>query len=176
MLVLCVLAAVFGAEDSGAAAAVPLALGGLAVVGLVALAYYFLRQARRSRAETLSRRAALLRQDSARAGLSGRADVEAPRSPGRGGGGGFGGGGLMASGGFAPGDADLQPLVITPKPAASAGFHPSASPGFGGDGRVAPVPRSSYRAPLPAPSVTYGGLTDPEARMQARLRMAKLEP
>ena len=82
----------------------------------------------------------------------------------------------MASGGFAPGDADLQPLVITPKPAASAGFHPSASPGFGGDGRVAPVPRSSYRAPLPAPSVTYGGLTDPEARMQARLRMASLEP
>jgi len=84
----------------------------------------------------------------------------------------------MASGGFAPGDADLQPLVITPrgsgaKPAASA---PSASPGFGGDGRVAPVPRSSYRAPLPAPSVTYGGLTDPEARMQARLRMAHLEP
>jgi len=46
VLVLCVLAAVFGAEDSGAAAAVPLALGGLAVVGLVALAYYSLRHVR----------------------------------------------------------------------------------------------------------------------------------
>ena len=158
VILLCVVAAVFGGAADADAAAVPLALGGLAVVGLVAVAYYFLRQARRGRAETVSKRAALLRSDSQRAGANGgganggpssskgsgtfgRGDVEAPRSP--------------------PDMSALSPP--------GSGSKAVASSGFGGDGRIAPVPLSTYRAPPPAASATYGGLTDPEARMQARL-------
>ena len=53
--------------------------------------------------------------------------------------------------------------------AASSSATAFVSSGFGGDGRVAPVSASPYRAPPPAATATYGGLTDPEARMQARL-------
>ena len=154
VILLCVVAAVFGGGAD--AASVPLALGGLAVVGLIAVAYYFLRQARRSRAETVSRRTALLRSDSARkgSGIFGRGDVEAPRSPGR------GGAGVLSL-------PDMS--ALSPPGSGSKAATAFVSSGFGGDGRVAPVSVSTYRAPPPAASVTYGGLTDPEARMQARL-------
>ena len=154
VILLCVVAAVFGGAADADAAAVPLALGGLAVVGLVAVAYYFLRQARRGRAETVSKRAALLRSDSQRAnggsssskgsGTFGRGDVEAPRSP-----------------------PDMS--ALSPPGSGSKAATAFVSSGFGGDGRVAPVSASPYRAPPPAATATYGGLTDPEARMQARL-------
>lgn len=165
VILLCVIAAVFGGGAD--AAAVPLALGGLAVIGLVAIAYYFLRKSRRSRAETVSKRAALLRSDSQRAGANGgsgsskgggafgRGDVEAPRSPGRGGGAGV----------LSPPDMS----ALSPPGSGSKAATAFVSSGFGGDGRVAPVSASPYRAPPPAATATYGGLTDPEARMQARL-------
>ena len=176
IILLCVVAAVFGGGTN--AAAVPLALGGIAVVGLVAVAYYFLRKSHRSQAEAVSKRAALLflQRVGSGKGFSAQADVEAPHRA-------------------APDRGVLSPLApeAPQTPGGARTTTAFAGSGFGTDGRVAPV--SAYRAPptptgsgglsnpagLTPPRPTHlldrkvsfdkqvGGLTDPEARMQARL-------